>query len=66
VDNIVDFNERLADRMLMVFEGRNPSDASALSEVASKYRWRTSDTSRRASTRWRSASTRRPRCTCSP
>jgi hypothetical protein len=42
-DNIVDFNERLADRMLMAFEGRNPSDAHALSEVASKYRWRTSD-----------------------
>jgi len=42
-DNIVDFNERLADRMLMAFEGRNPSDSAALSEVAAKYRWRTSD-----------------------
>ncbi len=43
VDNIVDFNERLAERMEMALEGRDPSDADALAEVATRFRWRISD-----------------------
>lgn len=43
VDNIVDFNERLADRIVMAHEGQDPSSDRALAEVAAKYRWRTSD-----------------------
>ena len=39
VDNIVDYNHRLADRMEMAFEGRDPSSPEAFEELAERYRF---------------------------
>ncbi|MFN7145462.1 MAG: FAD-dependent oxidoreductase [Myxococcota bacterium] len=43
VDNIVDYNERLADRMELAFKGRDPSDPTALAEIAGRYRFKIHD-----------------------
>jgi hypothetical protein len=43
VDNIVDYNHRLADRMEMAFAGRDPSSREALEEVAERYEWSPDD-----------------------
>ncbi len=43
VDNIVDYNRRLVDRMTMAFEGRDPSDEHALSSIADEHRFKLSD-----------------------
>lgn len=43
VDNIVDYNERLVERMAAAFEGRDPSDPALLDEIADRYRLRFSD-----------------------
>lgn len=40
VDNIVDYNSRLADRMAWAFAGKDPSGPDALAQIADKYRWR--------------------------
>lgn len=43
VDNIVDYNERLVQRMIAAFEGRDPSDPDLLDDIADRYRLRFSD-----------------------
>ena len=43
VDNIVDYNERLVDRMAAAFAGRDPSDPDLLDDIADRYRLRFSD-----------------------
>jgi predicted NAD/FAD-dependent oxidoreductase len=43
VDNIVDYNQRLVERMVAAFEGRDPSDPELLDEIADRYRLRFSD-----------------------
>lgn len=40
VDNIVDYNARLADRMVLAFEGKSPSSQAVLDGMADRYRWR--------------------------
>lgn len=40
VDNIVDYNSRLADRMVWAFAGKSPSSPDALAAIADKYRWK--------------------------
>lgn len=43
VDNIVDYNHRLADRMEMAFAGRDPSSPEAFEELAERYRFSPDD-----------------------
>lgn len=43
VDNIVDYNERLVERMLRAFHGQPPSDAEAFDAVAEKFQFSLSD-----------------------
>ena len=39
VDNIVDYNRRLADRMELAFAGEDPSSKTAFEVLAARYRW---------------------------
>jgi hypothetical protein len=43
VDNIVDYNQRLVERMAAAFAGRDPSDPELLDAIADRYRLRLSD-----------------------
>jgi hypothetical protein len=43
VDNIVDYNERLVERMAAAFAGRDPADPDLLDDIADRYRLRFSD-----------------------
>ncbi|HND34612.1 MAG TPA: hypothetical protein PLA94_31630, partial [Myxococcota bacterium] len=38
VDNIVDYNERLVERMELAFAGKAPSDGAAFAAIAKKFR----------------------------
>jgi hypothetical protein len=43
VDNIIDYNVRLADRMELAFAGEDPSSAATFSLLADRYRWSSDD-----------------------
>jgi hypothetical protein len=43
VDNIVDYNERLASRMIRAFRGHPPSNAEAFHSIATQFRFSLSD-----------------------
>ncbi|MFO0608544.1 MAG: FAD-dependent oxidoreductase [Polyangiales bacterium] len=43
VDNIVDYNRRLADRMELAFAGEDPSSKTAFEVLAARYRWSTDE-----------------------
>lgn len=43
VDNIIDYNVRLADRMELAFAGKDPSSAAVFARLAEKYRWSADD-----------------------
>lgn len=43
VDNIVDYNQRLADRMELAFAGEDPSSRTAFEVLAERYRWSSDD-----------------------
>ncbi|MDP2315773.1 MAG: FAD-dependent oxidoreductase [Pseudomonadota bacterium] len=43
VDNIVDANERLVERMALAFAGGDPSDDAAFENIAQRFRWRLDD-----------------------
>jgi hypothetical protein len=43
VDNIVDYNERLVERMAAAFAGRDPADPDLLDDIADRYRLRFGD-----------------------
>lgn len=43
VDNIVDANERLVDRMALAFAGKDPSSEDAFEGIGMRFRWRLDD-----------------------
>jgi hypothetical protein len=43
VDNIIDYNVRLADRMEMAFAGRDPSSEEVFGRLQERYRWSMED-----------------------